>query len=85
MGGAAATAASLGGSTMYGSGGPLSGSLVQSLAYNLPRNSSANSGRTDDPQGGAKGSQPPPSYNPKDAANDGEAARIIDQSKEGLS
>jgi len=84
MGGAAATAASLAGSTMYGSGGPLSGSLVQSLAYNLPRNSSANSNRTDDPQGGAKGSQPPP-YNPKDAANDGEAARMIDQSKEGVS
>ncbi|HWC58705.1 MAG TPA: hypothetical protein VHC44_03355, partial [Verrucomicrobiae bacterium] len=83
-GGGTAAATSLAGSAIQGGGGPLSGSLVQSLAYNLPRGSSSGSQHTKDQQSAGNGTQAPdsPKYNSKDAANDGQVARMIQQSNE---
>ena len=77
-GGGAAAATSLAGAAMQGGGGPLSGSLVQSLAYNLPRSRSSQPAK--DQQSAETGTQP--LYNPKDAANDGKVAQMVQQSRE---
>jgi hypothetical protein len=85
-GGGASAAASLAGATMQGGGAPLSGSLVQSLAYNLPRQRSSSSGseRSDADQTGQNGpddkAAPSGGYNPKDASNDAQVAQMISQS-----
>ena len=85
-GAGASAGASLAGATMQGGGAPLSGSLVQSLAYNLPRQRSSSSGSQGSEgnkggQNGADGTAPPSTaYNPKDASNDGQVAQMISQS-----
>ncbi len=89
VGASASAAGSLAGTSMQGGGPPLSGSLVQSLARSMPRSSpSAGSAGRSGP-GGQSGSQTTPSapapaakpYNAKDASNDGEVQKMIDQSK----
>jgi hypothetical protein len=85
-GAGASAGASLAGATMQGGGAPLSGSLVQSLAYNLPRQRSSSSSSQGSEgnkggQNGADGTAPPSTaYNPKDASNDGQVEQMISQS-----
>lgn len=79
-GAGAAGGASMAGAAMEGGGTPISGALVQSLAYNLPRNpSSSNANRTDDPEGGGKGTAQPLSYDPNDAGNDRQVEQLLNK------
>jgi hypothetical protein len=75
-------AGSLGGSTMQGGGPALSGSLVQRLAYSMPRGrgSSASSQGSSRSTGGTK-SAARSSYNPRDASNDSEVQQMIAKSR----
>jgi hypothetical protein len=91
-GAGASAAGSLAGSTMQGGGAPLSGSLVQRLAHSLPRSGSSSSATAGggsagggSSQGGGQSSAPaaaPKHYDAKDASNDGEVQKMIDQSKQ---
>ena len=76
------TAGSLAGSTMQGGGPALSGSLVQRMAYSMPRGraSSASSQRSSPGAGGIK-TAVRGAYNPKDASNDSEVQQMIAKSR----
>jgi len=78
-GGGAAASASLAGAAMQGGSSALCGSLVQTFAYNLPKNNSSQHAK--DPQSAGSGSDAPAAYNPKDAANDGQVAQMLQQTK----
>ena len=92
-GAGAASAGSLAGSTMQGGGGPLSGSLVQSLARSMPQSGSSSASTSQQSNGAGAGggggqsntSAPAPApkpYNAQDASNDREVQQMIDQSKQ---
>jgi hypothetical protein len=76
------TAGSLAGSTMQGGGPTLSGSLVQRMAYSMPRGraSSTSSQRSSPSAGGTKAAVRG-AYNPKDASNDSEVQQMIAKSR----
>jgi hypothetical protein len=73
---------SLAGSTMQGGGPALSGSLVQRMAYSMPRGrgSSTSSQGSSRNTGGTKASMRAP-YNPRDASNDSEVQQMIAKSR----
>lgn len=73
---------SLAGSTMQGGGPALSGSLLQRLAYSMPRGrgSSASSQGSSRSTGGTRSAVRAP-YNPRDASNDSEVQQMIAKSK----
>ena len=73
---------SLAGSTMQGGGPALSGSLVQRMAYSMPRGrgSSASSQGSSRSTGGTRASMRAP-YNPRDASNDSEVQQMIAKSR----
>jgi len=92
-GAGAASAGSLAGSTMQGGGGPMSGSLVQSLARSMPQSGSSTASTSQQSNGAGTGggggqsntSAPAPAprpYNAQDASNDREVQQMIDQSKQ---
>jgi type IV secretion system protein TrbL len=73
---------SLAGSTMQGGGPALSGSLVQRMAYSMPRGrgSSTSSQGSSRSSGGTRASMRAP-YNPRDASNDSEVQQMIAKSR----
>ena len=73
---------SLAGSTMQGGGAALSGSLVQRLAYSMPRGrgSSTSSQGSSRSAGGTKAAART-AYNPRDASNDSEVQQMIAKSR----
>ena len=83
-GAGASTVGSLGGSAMQGGGPALSGSLIQRLAYSMPRGGSAtpSSQASTKSNGGAKAAAQP-GFDPKDASNDGAVRQMISKSKGG--
>jgi hypothetical protein len=83
-------AGSLAGSTMQGGGAPLSGGLMQRLAYSMPKRSSGSSGggggngAQSKSRSGGSSSTPAPApkpFNRNDASNDREVQQMIDESK----
>ena len=90
-GAGASAAGSLAGATMQGGGPPLSGGLVQRLAYSLPKSrpASGSSSKSNGAQGKSDGTQSsstpspaPKPFNRSDASNDREVQQMIDQSKQ---
>lgn len=91
-GAGAAAGGNLAGSTMHGGGSSMTGSLVQQLAYSLPRSSSPPSASTKSQSSGEGGGQnasknsapasTPRPFNATDASNDGEVQQLIENSKE---
>jgi hypothetical protein len=73
---------SLAGSTMQGGGPALSGSLVQRMAYSMPRGrgASTSSQGSSRSSGGTRASMRAP-YNPRDASNDSEVQQMIAKSR----
>jgi len=73
---------SLAGSTMQGGGPALSGSLVQRLAYSMPRRSSSSTGsQGSSASTGASKAAARTAFNPRDASNDGEVQQMIAKSR----
>lgn len=89
-GAGASAAGSLAGAAMQGGGPPLSGGLVQRLAYGLPKGRSGGSSgevptaRRAESRGGGSGATAAPApkpFNRGDASNDREVQQMIDESK----